>query len=808
MNHSIPYSEICAELYRRKNFLIQAQTPWGIHEKQLHALKILSSSDITNIGYGGSGRSGKSWVAGEWLTMNCIAYPGTGWGLGRRELKNLKRTTLLTLFKVFSKYKLEFKKDYIYNQQDQIITFEKGSQIFLIDTAYQPNDPLYTRFGGYELTGMVIDESNETSYEAIEILSGRCGFRKNIEYNLPAKTLEMFNPDKGHVYNRFYLPFKEGREADNSRFIKALPSDNPDPAVAIWVNQQMKTSSEVTIQRLIHGNFDYDESKDKLIESDAINDYFSNEHVKPTGTKYISADIARMGRDSTMIRVWDGLKVIERMEIFKSKINETADAIRGLATKYSVPMSRVIVDEDGVGCLVKGTRVLTVKGWKLIQDIKKGEYVYSKDLKGNIINALVTGNIKREKTDIIEDESGVSFSFSHFLPFRTRKEYNLKLSSWDAIIKNRRIYFDSEIKWKGKDFLFKLNATKYEQPNGGYKILNNSLCINSKTFAAFLGWFVSEGCIDGKYIKITQTYKSIYNDKIRNILKECGFTIYEKPQGKNKSAFDFVFGNKNLIIWLKENCYTIDRYKSYNKKIPDLIKNSTPEIIDSFLDSFCDGDGHIHHDERIYSTSSYTLAYDLHELILKIGKQPSLCVKHKKGSTGNIYGRIITRQRDNYSISELKENVAIIQSKVKRIYEDHVYNLEIESPTKLYAVMFDKYKRTFFVHNGGVRDLLKCYGFIANAKTIGGGNYQNLKAQCNFLMSGLINDRKVYEPCENMGLLSKIKQEMDWVRERSMDEDGKRKIISKDEVKQAIRRSPDEWDSIFMRAFFELGTKI
>jgi hypothetical protein len=46
---------------------------------------------------------------------------------------------------------------------------------------------------------------------------------------------------------------------------------------------------------------------------------------------------------------------------------------------------------------------------------------------------------------------------------------------------------------------------------------------------------------------------------------------------------------------------------------------------------------------------------------------------------------------------------------------------------------------------------------------------------------------------------------MEWVRERDIDQDGKLKIISKDEVKLAIRRSPDEWDSIFLRAYFELG---
>lgn len=347
---SIPrYVNLAVELYKRGNYNIQVNTPWGLHQKQLLALQCLNDNKITQVGYGGSARSGKSWIASEYLTMMCLAYPNTGWGLARKELKNLKRTTLLTLFKVFSKYGLSMGSDYKYNQQDQIISFSNGSQIFLIDTAYQPSDPLYTRFGGYELTGIVIDESNETDYKAIEILFGRCGFRKNIDYGIPPKMLEMFNPDKGHVYTRYYEPYKSHSERPNRRFIKALPSDNPDPAVKIWIDEQIANSSEVTIQRLVHGDFEYDESKDRLVDNMALSDLFNNEHVLRTGVKYLTADIARMGKDKTIIRLWDGWVSYKRIEIAKSKINETAAFIRQICTEEGIVMSRTIVDEDGVG---------------------------------------------------------------------------------------------------------------------------------------------------------------------------------------------------------------------------------------------------------------------------------------------------------------------------------------------------------------------------------------------------------------------------------------------------------------------------
>jgi phage terminase large subunit len=344
------YFELCCELYRRGNYDQQVKTPWGDHEKQRLALKYLNDKTTSQAGYGGSGRSGKSWVASEWLTMQCGSYNGVGYGLGRRELKNLKRTTLRTLFKVFYKYRLIHGVDYKYNQQDGIISFPKtGSEIFLIETAYQPLDPLYMRFGGYELTGVVIDESAETDYKAIEILFGRCGFRKNIDYNLPPKMLEMFNPDKGHVYSRYYEPYKHNREKPNRKFIPALPKDNPDPAVKIWIEEQIANSSEITIQRLVNGDFDYDESKDRLIEHDALNNLFLNEHIKPTGSKYITADIARMGADATIILVWDGFVVTHRYVLNKSDISHTAKYIRDLATTHGVPMSHTIVDEDGVG---------------------------------------------------------------------------------------------------------------------------------------------------------------------------------------------------------------------------------------------------------------------------------------------------------------------------------------------------------------------------------------------------------------------------------------------------------------------------
>ena len=318
--------------------------------KKQHQAWLLLNDDTTNfVGYGGSARSGKSYLGANWLTIMSLAYPDTGWGLGRKELKNLKRTTLVTLFKVFHDAGLEKDVHYNYNQQNQIITFFNDSQIFLIDTAYQPSDPLYTRYGGLELTGCMVDESNETTYKAIEILFSRCGWRNNVKYNLGRKMLETFNPDKGHVHRRYYTPFKREEEPERKKFIPALPSDNPDPKVKDWIKDMEKNATELTKQRLLYGNFDYDDDKATLISYGAIMDYWNGQHVKKGDTKYLTIDVARKGKDKTVFRVWEGWVCTERYEMGISKVNEVVNKAKEIQSIHSIPNSKTIADEDGVG---------------------------------------------------------------------------------------------------------------------------------------------------------------------------------------------------------------------------------------------------------------------------------------------------------------------------------------------------------------------------------------------------------------------------------------------------------------------------
>jgi phage terminase large subunit len=316
-------------------------------QKQSIAWGYLMDQETNYVGYGGAAYGGKSYLLCYWLLIMSIAYPGTAWGLGRKELSVLRKTVLLTLFKVFEESNVKPGRDFVYNAQQNIITFSNKSIIFLLDTAYYPSDPLYTRFGGLELTGCAVDESAETDEGAIQILFTRTGRMHNGKYKIGRKFLETFNPDKGHVYRRYYQLWKTNQLTSTYKFIQALPADNPAPDAAEYVRGILDTADETTIQRLIYGNFEYDADPAKLISYDKILDIFTNSHVPP-GRKCITVDVARLGGDRIVIIEWEGFRGKVRATD-RQTLDKTGAMIEDSRYRLKCGVSDVLVDEDGMG---------------------------------------------------------------------------------------------------------------------------------------------------------------------------------------------------------------------------------------------------------------------------------------------------------------------------------------------------------------------------------------------------------------------------------------------------------------------------
>lgn len=119
----------------------------------------------------------------------------------------------------------------------------------------------------------------------------------------------------------------------------------------------------------------------------------------------------------------------------------------------------------------------------------------------------------------------------------------------------------------------------------------------------------------------------------------------------------------------------------------------------------------------------------------------------------------------------------------------------------------------------GVEDFGGFKGFINNARpmpdpkkpTDATGkpvveNFDNLKSQCGFRMAEIINSNGIYLECED-NMKELIIEEFEQVKQKVLDSDMKKGLMPKDKIKEAIGRSPDFWDAILMRVFFELKPK-
>lgn len=311
--------------------------------KQENAVYYLKDNQTKEIVYGGAAGGGKSALGILWLIEQSQRYPGTRWLMGRAKLKALKETTLNTFFELTTK--LELSNQYHYNSQSGVITWNNKSEILLKDLFLYPADPNFDSLGSLEITGAFVDECNQISHKAWQILKSRIRYKLN-EYKLQPKMLGTCNPSKNWVYNQFYIKQKNGTIETDKKFIQALPQDNPHLPESYL--ESLLSLDENSKQRLYYGNWEYDNDPSKLIDFDKIQNIFTNEFVEG-GKMYISADVARFGSDKMVICVWSGFKVIDIISLNKSSIVEIAQLIRELATKYQVPISNVIIDEDGVG---------------------------------------------------------------------------------------------------------------------------------------------------------------------------------------------------------------------------------------------------------------------------------------------------------------------------------------------------------------------------------------------------------------------------------------------------------------------------
>jgi hypothetical protein len=220
-----------------------------------------------------------------------------------------------------------------------------GSEILLKDLFLYPSDPNFDSLGSLEITGAFIDECNQCTEKAVQIVKSRMRYRLK-QYGLIPKLLMTCNPAKNWTYSNFYNPSLNGTLLPYRKFIQALPIDNPHlPESYIDTLKSLDTASR---KRLLEGDWNFDDNPYAMFEYSDILGMFTSEWVKPSQDKYMTCDIAYTGSDKFVIVIWAGLVATKIIAIDKIDDTMISKKINELRIEHRVPIKNVIYDSDGL----------------------------------------------------------------------------------------------------------------------------------------------------------------------------------------------------------------------------------------------------------------------------------------------------------------------------------------------------------------------------------------------------------------------------------------------------------------------------
>lgn len=326
------------------------QIEWSLEPKQQEAfLAITEKNGIEEILFGGGAGGGKTDFGCSYSIILAIQKKDVRILIGRETWENLKSTTLLTFRNILKRFGLVKGIHYDYNGQDKVFTFKKtGSQIYFKYLKYDAADPDVDRLGSTEYTFVFIDETQEIALKVKNVLKTR--IRYNLESNgLEPKMLMTCNPSKGWLKSQFFEPYRDGKLPKSKIFIPSLVGDNS--YIDKSYIKSLENNEDIALkERLLYGNWDYDNDPRTMIEFQNIGEMFLNHiDVDPKEDFYIIGDIARKGKDTTTLSLWKGYKIIRAKTFAKQGTDETERIIREWKAEFNVPTRNILLDEIGVG---------------------------------------------------------------------------------------------------------------------------------------------------------------------------------------------------------------------------------------------------------------------------------------------------------------------------------------------------------------------------------------------------------------------------------------------------------------------------
>jgi hypothetical protein len=411
-----------------------------LSETQLLAFELLNDEQIVDLLFGGGAGGGKTGLVCIWALTEMRQYPGIRFGLGRKEMKRLKDTTLRTLLDKVHPIMGITKNDYDYKDQQGLVTYANGCEIQLVDLQYQPSDPEYDTFGGFEFTHVLIEEVAEIPKKGRDVFISRKNRWLNDQYGIVGKSVSTCNPSQNYIKSDYYEPYHLlgggpaqkwdfGRVEINGEmkpayraFVRSLAADNP--FISQNYIENLKRLPLAERLRLLEGDWNYEET-DKMLFKPMVLDRSTIGELG-NGRPYIGVDVADVGRDRTILSLVRDKILVDQKEIEIDPMRPVGEQIAFQIIKYaqqqgmtSANAQDIAYDVLGVGASTRD--FLRQKGWFCREFVAgastqgnfknlRGEviYLFSQALEGGIFkiyNRLPTLDLLRKQLMAFEYET-------------------------------------------------------------------------------------------------------------------------------------------------------------------------------------------------------------------------------------------------------------------------------------------------------------------------------------------------------------------------------------------------------------------
>ncbi len=289
----------------------------------------------------------------------------------------------------------------------------------------------------------------------------------------------------------------------------------------------------------------------------------------------------------------------------------------GIASPEAVTMEARNVQGDYLGfvdpvagpeCFLPGSQIMSKTGFIPVENV-----TMDTELACLIDNRL---EYHRPEKVICEDYDGTAYCAStKFIRYKVTQNHRLWFKPFDGTL-GYRFGYASDV--HGRHAMLMCGGHAPYRGNGSFDhvdippVTTNSNHkspdlppIDIVTWGSFLGWYISEGCVTGAHVRISQS-KPDFMDELREMLDSMPLKYYEVNRG-------FEFYNLQLAEYLRPLGHAHEKY------IPEYMFDAPVEARQALLNALCYGDGRRKRDTFTYCTISERLAKDVERLCFSLG---------------------------------------------------------------------------------------------------------------------------------------------------------------------------------------------